>query len=146
MIVKMEQAPNQKELEITIRYEQMSRLVSQLASAVKSFSLAVKCSSDGRDVLVNASDILYIESVDKRTFVYCGHDVYRTDLRLYQLAEELADGGFVQVSKFCVINIHMLASVRPLPNSRIEATLKSGEKVNVTRKYLAGIRAKLQER
>ncbi|HWQ74703.1 MAG TPA: LytTR family DNA-binding domain-containing protein, partial [Syntrophomonas sp.] len=46
----------------------------------------------------------------------------------------------VQVSKSCLINMNVLESIRTLFNSRLEATLINGEKVNVSRTYLAAIR------
>lgn len=146
MIVKLEQNLTQEDIEVLIRYAQMNKTVRRLASLVKTFNIAVKCKLDSRDVLVNVSDILYIESVDKRSFVYCDKEVYRTDLRLYQLIEEYSDCGLLQVSKSCLVNINMLKSIRPLMNSRLEATLKNDERINVTRKYVSGIRTKMQER
>ena len=62
---------------------------------------------------------------------------------LYQLLEELGDAGFVQVSKSCILNINVLESIRPLRNSRMEATLSNGERVEVTRKYVSAIKEKL---
>lgn len=146
MIVKLEQNSSQDDVEVLIRYAKMDSSIKRLALLVESFNNTVRCDSECGEILINISDIYYIESVDKRSFVYCSHAVYRTELRLYQLIEQLSNWGFIQVSKFCIININMLSSIRPLLNSRLEATLKNGERINVTRKYIAGIRNKLKER
>ncbi len=146
MIVKLEQKIKQEDVEVMIRYAQMNSSIKRLVLFVKSFDNTVKCSTDSEEILVNTADIYYIESVDKRSFVYCSDAVYRTELRLYQLMEQLSDWGFIQVSKSCIINLNMLSGIRPLLNSRLEATLKNGERVNVTRKYIADIRTKLKER
>ncbi len=92
------------------------------------------------DLMINILDIYYIESVDKKTFVYLENAVYRTDFRLYQLKDKLRAYGFVQISKSCILNINTLESIRPLFNSRMEATLKNGEKVNINRNYLNGVK------
>lgn len=84
--------------------------------------------------------------MDKKTFVYGKTEIYRSEQRLYQLEEELEEEGFVRVSKFCIVNLNMLESICSLRNSRMEATLKNGERVNVTRKYLTEIRKRLEER
>lgn len=144
MIIKLEQDLTREEIEVFIRYAQMNNTIEQLVSHVESFRNTVKCSQEDREVLVNVSDIFYIESVDKRSFVYCADKVYRTEPRLYQFMEELSGWGFVQVSKSCIVNINKLESIRPLLNSRMEATLLNGERVNVTRRYVSGIRKKLQ--
>ena len=145
MLLKLEQDTTQKEIEVSIKYPEMNQDVMRLISLVQSADTQIRCTADGNERLLNASDIYYIESVDKRTFVYCENEVYRTDMRLYQLLETLAPVGFVQISKSCILNIHVLDFVRPLLNSRMEATLKNGERLNVTRKYLADIKRTLQE-
>ena len=145
MIVKLEQDFSAKDIEVLIKYAQMNKDVDRLASMIKSVSTRIKCHFEGGDKLMNAFDIYYFESVDKRTFVYCEKDVYRTDFRLYQLAEGLAHLGFVQISKSCVLNINVLDSIKPLLNSRMEATLKNGERLFVTRKYLENIKQALRE-
>ena len=94
---------------------------------------------------MNASDIYYIESVDKKTFLYCEKEVYRTEFRLYQLMDMLSGLGFVQISKSYILNINTLDSIKPLLNKRMEATLKNGERLHVSRKYLTNIKHELQE-
>lgn len=146
MIVKLEENLTQEDIEVLIKYARMNHTVNRLVSLIKSVDSTVKCNSDQRELWVNVSDIYYIESVDKKTFVYCDNSVYGTEYRLYQLMDELEFSGFVQISKSCLININVLESLRPLMNSRMEATLSNGERIAVTRKYVANIKAKLQER
>ena len=145
MLLKLEEVTAQKEIEVSIKFPEMNREVMRLIALVRSTDTQIRCVADGKEMLLNASDIYYVESVDKRTFIYCENKVYRTDLRLYQLLETLSPVGFVQISKSCILNIHVLDFVRPLLNSRMEATLKNGERLNVSRKYLVNIKCKLQE-
>lgn len=143
MIVKLEENLRQEDIEVLIKYSRMNATVKRLVSLVKSIDSTVKCNSEQREIWVNVSDIYYIESVDKKTFVYCEKSVYRTEYRLYQLMDAFEFSSFVQVSKSCLININVLVSIRPLANSRMEATLSNGERINVTRKYVANIKEKL---
>ena len=105
--------------------------------------MQIKCANNNAEQMINILDIYYIESVDKKTFVYLENAVYRTDFRLYQLKNKLQTYGFVQISKSCILNINVLDSIRPLFNSRMEATLKNGEKVNINRNYLIGVKKAL---
>jgi DNA-binding LytR/AlgR family response regulator len=146
MNVKLEENPTLEEIEVLIKYACMNQTVHKLQMLVKSVDKTIKCSLEDRSVWINASDIYYIESIDKHTFVYCKNAVYDSDSRLYQLIDELSDFGFVQVSKSCIINIHVLDCIRPLINSRLEATLCNGECIYVTRKYVSAIRNKLKGR
>lgn len=146
MIVKFEENLTLKELEVLIRYATMDETVQKLETLLHSVDKTIRCSLKGRELWLPASDIYYIESVDKHTFVYSQHNVYHSNLRLYQLLEQLADAGFVQVSKSCLINLNVLESIKPLLNSRLEATLSSGDRINVTRKYIPSIRKALERR
>lgn len=146
MIIKLEENINQKEIEVLIKCTQINNKVNRIAAIIKSIDDTIKCNLDNNEVLISASSIYYIESVDKKTFVYSEQNIYRTEYRLYQIIEKLIDSDFVQISKSCILNINMLESIRPLMNSRLEATLKNGERLDVTRKYLRNIKSKLQGR
>lgn len=76
---------------------------------------------------VAVSDIFYIESVDKKSFVYCEKEVFQCSYHLYELEEMLAMSGYVRVSKSTLLNIEKLKGVKTLANSRLEAMLANGE-------------------
>lgn len=144
LILKTEQDLSCIETEVRIRYAKMSNKIQRMIALLQAVDIQIKCSDEDIERLVSASDIYYIESVDKKTFVYLEEDVFRTELRLYQIMETLGQAGFVQVSKSCVLNVHMLDYIRPLLNSRMEAVLKNGEKVQINRKYLNDIKQALK--
>ena len=146
MIIKLEQDSLIDDTEILIKYATLNKDVERIITLLQSLETRIKCNLDGNEKLVNASDIYYFESVDKMTFAYCERCVFRTELRLYQLAEDLAHLGFVQINKACILNINILDSIKPIFNSRMEATLKNGERLNVSRKYLETIKQALQVR
>ncbi len=146
MLIKLEENLAQKEIEVLIKYARKNHTVDRLISLIKSADCSINCRDDSRQLKISAVDIYYIESVDKKTYVYCEKSVYRTELRLYELLNMLSNSGFVQISKSCIVNINVLDSIKPLANSHIEATLMNGERITVTRKYIADIKTKLQER
>ena len=145
MIVRVEQDLTKKEIEVIIKHSNNDREVERIVSLIQSADRRINCDVNGTEKLVNISDIYYIESVDKKTFIYCEKAVFHTDLRLCQLLEILINLDFVQISKSCILNLNMLDSFKPLLNSRMEATLKNGERLFVTRKYLAKIKQELQK-
>ena len=145
MILKIEQNTAQKDIEISISYPVKNKTVEQIVSLIKSIDKQIECYSGDSIKRVNASDIYYIESVDKRTIVFCEKENYQSRKRLYQVYEELADNGFVQISKYCILNINKLEKITPLLNSHMEAVLSNRKCLYVTRKYLAGIKQMLKE-
>lgn len=144
MKIKAKQDLSCNEIEVIIKYPQKDKQVHRIIDFLQSFDMQIKCSYDNTERMINILDIYYIESVDKKTFVYLENAVYRTDFRLYQLKDKLQTYGFVQISKSCILNINALESIRPLFNSRMEATLKNGEKVNINRNYLNGVKKALE--
>lgn len=145
MILKTEQDKTCNDIEVYVRYAELDGRTGRMISLIRSFDISIKCREEGVERLIGASEICYIESVDKRTFVYTNESFFQTEQRLYQLEQELATLGFVRVSKSCIVNINALESIKPLFNSRMEATLKNGEKLYITRKYIGNIKQALKE-
>lgn len=143
MKINKERDASCTDIEVTVRYPHEDKRVHQILSFLHSVDMQIPCENDGVERMVSAAEIYYIESVDKRTFIYLKKAVYRTDYRLYQLMEDLRDYGFVQISKSCILNINVLDCIKPLLNSRMEATLKNGEKVYINRNYLRDVKRAL---
>jgi DNA-binding LytR/AlgR family response regulator len=145
MIIKLEQRAEQKNIEVLITYPEKNENVERIVSYLKSIDTQIECYSEDEIKFINVSDIYYIESVDKTAVVFCDKESYRTKFRLFQLYDKLADKGFVQISKYCILNINQLEKIKPLFNSCMEAILSNGAHLHVTRKYLADIKRILLE-
>jgi len=145
MIINLEQNPSKKDIEISITYPVKNKIVERIVSFVKSVDTQIECHSDDGVKLINATDIYYIESVDGKTVACCEKENYFVKSRLYQIYEKLKDNGFIQVSKYCILNINKLDKFRPLDNNRLEAVLSNGAFLCITRKYISGIKQILQE-
>lgn len=144
MKLRLYEDPAYQEPEVSIVYAQKDVRVSRIVDFVESVEQRIKCENGSTDIMVNASDIFYCESVKKTTFVHVAGNTYRTDHRLYDLAEKLQDCGFVRVSKSCILNINVLESVKPLFNSRMEAILTTGDRVYINRTYLKNVKQALK--
>ena len=143
--LKLEQDPSREDIEVSITYPVMNTIVRRIVSSIKAIDTRITCDSSGGAKTVAISDICYIKSLDKVAVVFCEKGKIRTGFRLYQLAEQLADKGFVQISKCCIVNIAKLDVIKPMFNSRMEAIMANGERLHVTRKYLAGIKRMLRD-
>ena len=134
------------EPEVTIVYSEMTAGVKRVSDFVRSVDETILCRKENEEYAIPICDIYYVESVDKKTFIYCERDVYQSNFRLYELEELLNLAGFVRVSKSTILNIEVLKGVKTLVNSKLEAMLSNGESVCVTRKYLKDIKEALQRR
>jgi len=145
MILNLEHRNTHKDIEISIIYPVKNKTVERLISFVNSLSLKIEGYTENSIKQINVQDIYYIESEDKISVIFCEKEYYRTKYRLYQMSEKLREFGFVQISKYCLININILDKIIPLSNRRMEAILKNGKRVFITRKYLYDIKKALQE-
>lgn len=127
-------------LEVQIRYPIMNVHVKQLIQKIKSTEIKIVGSDSGEDTVLNIYDIFYIESVERKTFIYTKDQIYRSSKKLYQLFDELKEFGFVQINKACILNIDVLESVETIFNSRLKAKLINGEQVIITRTYIPEIK------
>lgn len=84
---------------------------------------------------MDVATILYIEAVDRKTFVYTEKGVYESDLRLYELEEQLEEYGFFRAGRSCLIQLHAIKSLKRDINRRIRVTMENGEVLMVSRQY-----------
>ena len=147
MVVKLEQHDTQNGIEVIIKYPQKNMYVERLVSLIKSTDMQISCYSNDELVFVNVSDILYIErTVDKETIIHCEKSSYKSKEWLYQILEKLRNIRFVQISKYCILNLNKLIKIKQFPNSHLEAILTNGKSLYVTRKYLKDIKRTLMEK
>ena len=144
MEVKLQEDKKQP-LTVAVIYPEMSMEVRQLVQLIKSFNVRITGSDEEKETLLDIYQIYYIESMERKTFIYTKDQVLRTGKKLYQLAEELKDFGFIQINKGCLLNINKLEHVRTLFNSRLEATLVNKEKLIITRTYIPLLKKWLEQ-
>ena len=135
-----------KEPEVTIDYREMTASVNRVSDFVRAVDQTILCKKNDENYSISACDIYYIESVDKKVFIYCEKDIFQSSFKLYELETMLAHAGFVRVSKSMILNIEKLKGIKTLVNSRLEAMLLNGESICVSRKYLKDIREALLRR
>lgn len=120
--------------------EEMLHVLSLLKSGLQSLCAWTE---DRQMVLLRPGEVLYAESVDERTWLYCEHAVWPTALTLSELEARYETLGFCRISRSMVVNLHGIRSLKSCPGSRIEATMRNGEKVMISRRYGPFLRARL---
>lgn len=131
------------ELEVIINCSQADNRVLRIIASLRSLDNKLIGMKDDQTFLLSHGSVLYIESVDKKTFIYCQKDVYETPLRLYELEDKLSGSGFFRASKSAIINLSQVRSLCPDLGGRLLVTMNNGEKMLVSRQYTASIKEKL---
>jgi len=132
-----------EETEIIINCKKGDNEIFKMLAILRSFDQKLTGTKDGRTFIIDAIDVMYCESVDKKTFIYTVDDVYETPLRLYELEERLSGGDFFRASKQNIINLSKIVSMRPEFSGKIEVTLQNGERLYVSRQYVPTLKSKL---
>ena len=82
-------------------------------------------------------------TVYQNVFAYCEKEVYEVKSKLYELEEELNAASFMRAAKSTILNLDKIKSLSPAFGGRFEALLKNGEKVIISRQYVALLKERL---
>lgn len=143
MKITIKENEQQSETEIIIHCKKNDEEIQKLVSILSNHDRKLNVIKDKKTFILEADDVLYFDSVDKRTFVYTKQDVYEIHLRLYELEEQLPQ-NFFRASKSAIINIDKIKSILPDFGGRLEVTLISGERLLVSRQYAHKLKIKLE--
>ncbi|MBR3575546.1 MAG: LytTR family transcriptional regulator [Lachnospiraceae bacterium] len=117
--------------------------VTRLERHIVNFESFIPAKCDGENVNISYGDILYIESVDKKTFIYTETKVCTTEKRLYELEEILDPEDFFRCSKSMIVHLNKVTALKPEITRNILATLANGEVIIVSRRYAAQLKTLL---
>ena len=138
----LREKPDIEETEVEIRYRTKDREVEDLIRTVNSSSDLITGINDRGDTeIIYASEILYVEAVDRGVFVYRKDDACKVRNTLYELEDRLKDRCFVRISKSTLVNIGSIRSIAPEDARRVKLLLRNGEYLIVSRNYVNDLKA-----
>lgn len=140
--MKLELVPDAtvEETEITVRYRESNDEVERLIAVLRAADKKLTCTKDGSIYLLQPREILYVETVDKKTFLYAQNEFYESPLRLYEVEGMLGGFGFIRISKSMLVNFGAVRALRPQYGGRLLLTLTNGEELEASRMYAATIK------
>jgi DNA-binding LytR/AlgR family response regulator len=142
MKLVVEQSNEYIEPEIRISCSYIDKRLSRLIENVNLFLFSIKVQKGDAEISVALEDIYYFDTVDNKVFLYTEKEVYQCDKKLYEIEAAYANTPLLRISKNCVLNIFCVVSVQTQLSGRLEAILKNGEKVIVSRHYIKPFRDK----
>lgn len=144
MDVKISRIPEEEEELVDIRCHSETDSVREIAAFVRSRQGQLSGSLEGRQYGIALSDIMYIESVDSRTFIYTSSKVFESRQRIYELEDSLRSRHFLRISKASLVNLMKISSVKPALGGRFSAVLSNGEEIIISRKYVPVLKKTLR--
>ena len=142
MQVKFEKVDSSEKEEALIKAQSNTDDIKAAIELLEGGKRKLPLIKDGETVLLETVAFYYIESVDKRTFVYTKDDCYESRLRLYELEETLGT-FFLRISKSMIVNLKKIKAVKSDLSGRMEATMLNGEKIVISRSYVKEIKRRL---
>ncbi|MBH1941731.1 LytTR family transcriptional regulator DNA-binding domain-containing protein [Mobilitalea sibirica] len=144
MKLTINQSLDQEETEIIINYSVIDQRLQHLIDYIRQYSFSIQGILDNSVFQIPLEKIMYIDTADKKTFLYCTQKVYQAKETLSTLEKVLLKTPFVRISKSCIANSTYLKCVKPIANHHLEAMLKNGEKLIVSRSYIKDLKEKLK--
>ena len=143
MRVTVEQIDREREEELIVRcHDPGAAWVQGVQEAVSGQQTVCGWQEDTMHRL-RLTEIFYFEVVDDRSFLYTQAAVFEAKVKLYEFERLCAGSTLFRCSKSMILNAEKIDYVRPSLSGRFEAVRSNGEKVVVSRKYVADLKRML---
>lgn len=129
--------------EVIIRAPHLNNDIERIVAMMRMIDMQIAVRRDNETYLLETDKILYVEAVDRKTFVYTNADTYESELKLYELEQQLIERDFLRISKQSLVNLRKIKSLKTDVNRKIRITLQNGEQIVVSRMYSDELRRKL---
>ena len=129
---------------VEIHCREVTPEVGKLERYVRRFGTTLPATENGEHFNIPIDAILYIESVDKKTFIYTENQTLMSEKRLYELEELLDRRDFFRCSKSVILHLNKVQQLKPEITRNILATLVNGERVVISRRYAPELKKLLE--
>lgn len=132
-----------KDTEIQISCKQLTPEIEKILATLRILDEQLMVVKEDETYILDVAKIIYVEAVERKTFVYTQEEVYESKLKLYEMEERLVECGFFRVSKSCLVHLRHIKSLKNDINRKLRLTLESGEQIMVSRQYADEIKRRL---
>lgn len=131
------------DLKISVTCKQLSPDVEKILATLRMMNHQLTARKNDEIYLLDIADVIYIESLDRKCFIYTADEIYESDFRLYELEQQLEEYGFVRVSKSFLIHLQKIHSLKADINRKIRITMSNGEQIMASRQYADELKKRL---
>ena len=128
---------------VEVKAPRLTQAIEKIISLMRMINMQIAVKQEDEIILLDTDKILYIEAVERNTFVYTKDASYESDLKLYQVEQELLEQNFIRISKQCILNLRKIKSLKADINRKIRVTLVNDEQIIVSRMYAEELRKRL---
>lgn len=143
MKIQINTDPEFCETEVIVNCNCLSPEVEKIINTLRIIDMKLTGTSGGQTYILDPASVFYIDTVDKKTFIYSDTEVFETPLKLYELEQQLTEHDFLRIGKSCLVNFQKIKSLKAEIDGRIQLTLENEERLIASRQYANSIKAKL---
>ena len=144
MKIRINQDKTMSEIEVIVNCPMVDARVRNLLDALRQCAVSLTGMAEDMTVCVPLHTILYIESINRKTFFYDENRVFRCKDSLTALESLLEQYRYRRIRKSCIVNIAQVASTYRCDNHRLGLLLRNGERLVAGRVYAAKVRERIQ--
>jgi len=133
IVVHTERDADDVRVDITCR--EVNSDIEKMIAALRMMDQQLTGKIGNQIFVISAKNVIYVEAVDRKCFLYTKDSYYETDFKLYQLEEQLGSSGFIRISKSVLINLKEVRSLKAEFNRRLLVTMCNGEQMIASRQY-----------
>ncbi len=134
---------NISDTEIVINSSSLTPEIEKIIATLRILDQQIMAVRNDEAYILDVAKIVYIESVDRKTFVYTKEDCFESKLKLYEIEQQLCQAGFLRVSKSCLVQLKFIRSLKSELDRKIRLTLENGEQIIVSRQYADELKHRL---
>lgn len=143
MKIEIDVREEYQDTEVKIFCNRLTPDIEKIIATLRILNRQLTVKKEGEIYLLDVCEVIYAESIDKKTFVYTGTEVYESDFKLYELEQQLNQCGFFRASKSCMVQLKYIRSLKADINRKVRATLENGEQIMISRQYADELKRKL---
>lgn len=143
MKISIQIDPGLQDTQISISCGQLTPEIEKIMATLRMLNQQLMVEKEGEIYILDVNQIIYIEAVERKVFVYTKEEVYESKLKLYEMEQRLCEGDFFRVSKSCLVHLKYIRSLKNDINRKLRLTLGSGEQIMVSRQYADEIKRRL---
>lgn len=132
-----------KDLQVSITCNELTPEIEKILAKLRMLNRQLTVNKDDEIFLLDIQEVIYVESVDRKCFVYTKDNVYQSEFKLYEMEQELENCGFFKVNKSSLIALRAIKSLKADLNRRIRITLNNGEQIIASRQYAEDLKKRL---
>ena len=131
------------DLNISVTCKQLTPEIERILATLRMMDHQLMAKKNEETFLLDIAQVIYIESVDRKCFIYTSDEMYESDFRLYELEQQLEECGFFRVSKSFLIHLQKVQSLKAEINRKIRITMSNGEQIIASRQYADALKKRL---